>query len=224
MTDYDQYEKPSANLIQDASPFIDTDLIKVSELRFAGWVAVLFAVVSLPIFTASLLSGVVDYLWLNHVLDISTIFTTGMWIYLLVVIKRWVFARFQVDNLEPYVRFLIATSLIVCLLPFFTDVAEDTDQLSPLTIVYFLLFIPYGLLTLIIGRKLLALEGYFPYLRGFAWTMVLSGFCMATVVLILFSVPIEIISDILLALLFFKAKDELEFQQAQQASPATVLK
>ena len=224
MTDYEQYEKPSANLIQDASPHIDTDQIKASELRLAGWLAIVFAIVSLPIFTASLLSGVVEHVWLNRVLDISTIVTTGLWVYLLLIIKRWVRARFQVSQLEPHITLLIATSLLVCILPFFTDVAEDTDQLSHATILYFILFIPYGVLTLIIGRKLLGIEAYFPYLKGFAWTLILSGFCMATVVLILFAVPIEIVSDILLALLFFKARDELESQQARDAEQKFALK
>lgn len=203
------YQTPESNLIHESVPnsfYIEN--ASAGQLNLAGWLSILYAAITVPTLILSF-SGIVseddNFEIASHALEFLSTF---LWIYLLLALKKFIELRFQLKSLTAYVDSLIVITLLLMAFGFLLD--QDPEAISVGMIMYFGLIVVYAVISFLLGRKLLSIKEEYPYIRAFSWTIMISGVCMATIILLLLAIPIGIASDILLALLFFKGRKELD--------------
>lgn len=208
--DSNPYKPPNSDLVSEAVPdSFRTGSISTGQLNFAGWLSIFYAFLSVPILAISLMSAETESESLNLMSQALTIIASAIWVYLLIILRKFLQARFAISGLGTYITLVIFFTAVMLVLSFFLDKTENTNELTLETIAYFVSFIPYGIVTVLFGRKLLSIKVPYPSLKAFSWLTIATGICMATVVLFMLAIPLGIAADILLALLFFNGKKEL---------------
>ena len=84
------------------------------------------------------------------------------------------------------------------------------EEFNSIMLVYFALLVLYGVVTIIFGKKLLSIPVYYKHMKFFAWINIISGVCLASVILLVFAIPLGFISGLIMALIFFTAAKELK--------------
>lgn len=205
------YQAPDSNLVSNSIPdSFYTGSITVNMLNSAAWLSVIYAIMSIPILLLPYSGDIIGEDVSALATKVTTLLSVVLWIYLLFVIKRFMELRFELVSLDIYFKVMVALSIILMPLSFFLEQDSEAVEFSGILIVYLALMVPYGVATIQFGRKLLSVDEPYPYLKPFAWTLIISGVCMGSIILIFAAIPIGVVSDILLALLFFFGKKELE--------------
>src|SRR5690606_8614417 len=81
--------------------------------------------------------------------------------------------------------------------------------LTPLSMVFFAIMIPTGVVTVLFGRRLLSVARRYRYLPVYAWAEIISGICIASIFLFMLVLPLNVISTLALTLIFLTATQEL---------------
>jgi hypothetical protein len=86
---------------------------------------------------------------------------------------------------------------------------DDLDNIDPFSIAFFVFLVPYGVVSIMFGRRLLKVDSHYRGFTLFCWMSIIAGICFASVALFLLAIPFSLIADIALALIFFEAAREL---------------
>ncbi len=210
MADKNVYKTPESDLISSEIPSsFNSESISPAKLRFAGWLSVFYAIISIPIFLLSMGSEATGSESLKAVGLATQVVSTIIWIYLLFAFMNFMQTRFNLLSLGKYVYLMVGLQIVLVGWLFFHTPRLDAPEISTLTIAYFSLIVPYGIVVALFGKKLFSVKVPYPYLRAFTWTIFISGLCIASIVLILVAAIVGIVSDVLLALVFFNGRKEL---------------
>jgi len=210
MKDTNPYKPPHSDLVNEAMPdSFRSESISTGQLNLAGWLSISYAFLSIPILVISFMSVGTESESISLMSQTFTIISSVIWVYLLIILRKFLQARFTISGLGIYIWLMIFFTAVILVLSFFLDKTENTNEFTVETIAYFVSFIPYGIVTILFGKKLLSIKVPYPSLKAFSWLTIITGICMATVVLFILAIPFGIIADILLALLFFNGKKEL---------------
>ena len=174
------------------------------RFNFAGWLAILSALITIPKVFISVITDAQQ----NSDLIVATllldVLMAALWVYVFLVFIKLLNSRFGVDNLDTILAMLIwftvfstASGFAYYFLPAYK---------SPIVQVSMLLSVLFGVLTIILGAKLLKINDN-PYglFRPLAYALIVTGVAYATVVLSPVGLIAGIIVDILLARIFFRA-------------------
>lgn len=212
------YSAPASNLfLEEALPegYVEGDLTQ-SKLRLAGWLSIIYMLIQVPSFVISFMVGAEpENTMYDGLFKALIIVDMLLWIYLILVFKAFVNIRFGFTGVNRVIQFMIALSVVMYGLVFF--MGQGDDELDVFTIVYFALLIPMGVAMVLFGKRLLSIENEFKYLRIYAWLNIISGVCVASVILFLLATPLGLIASLLIALMFFAAANELESARKSQA-------
>lgn len=204
------YNTPTSNLIiKEDLPqaFIDGELTH-GKLKFTGWLAIFYMLFQIPTFVISYASGMEPENSLYDTLfNTLTVLDLAIWLYLIVIFKSFINNRFGYTGVNNVINILIILSVLMYGLALF--MGEGDEVFDPATIAYFALLIPMGITSVFFGKRLLSIAGEFKYLKSYSWINIISGVCLASVVLFLIAVPLGIVSSLLMALVFFTAAGEL---------------
>ncbi len=204
------YKTPNADLVNEAIPdSFRTESISIKQLNFAGWLSLFYAFLSIPILAISVMSAEAGSESLNLMSQSLTVISSAIWVYLLIMLRKFLEARFAISGLGAYIGLLISFTAVMAVLSLFLDQSGSTSEFTAGTMAFFVSFIPYGIVTILLGRKLLSIKVPYPSLKAFSWLIIITGVCMASVVLFMLAIPLGIVTDIFLALLFFNGKKEL---------------
>ena len=207
----DPYATPTSNLIvEDDHGFSPTGSLTARKLRVAGWLGLLYVLVvgsdmALPFVALQTESPALGFLS-----DGLGVTSAVLWIYLLFLFRDFVAARFQVLDLNRYVIPLAILSVLLVGVGIALTRVENEEAALIISSALFALLVPTGVVTALLGKRLLKIETAYPYLRALCWTTIVSGVLSALVVLALLAVPVSMAADVLMALLFFRGAQELE--------------
>ncbi len=135
--------------------------------------------------------------------------TSIMWVYLILMFRRFMEVRFEIKGLRKYVNLLILLTIVLTVQSILMGHEPESGSLDIATIGYIAMLVPYGIVAILFGRTLLSIDTPYPYLRAFAWLTMLAGIAFASIVLLLVAMPIGFAADVLMALMFFAGRKEL---------------
>jgi hypothetical protein len=192
---------------------MEKHMLNEKNLNLAGWLSVVAAVVTFPVLVMSFVSGMAEeknsvFTYLEAALDIGYLV---LYVYIFVMFRRLLNEKASFHDADPYITFLIwinvaITLVSVATLPF----PETADMVGIGSVV---LLIPFGIVYVVFGIKLLNChDDLFGYLKPFSYLTIATGVMVALVVMVLLGMVTSIISDIILALIFFKAAKAVQVQ------------
>lgn len=167
------------------------------------------------------------YLW--HVrrksaalLYLEALFSTGyvvIFVYIFIILKRLLNEKAAFHDVDKYITFLIWINVVIMVISVITLPFTEAQEIIGIGIL--VLLIPLGIIYVVFGIKLLNCEdNLFGYLRPFSYMIIATGIMTAVVVLILFGMITSIISDVMLALIFFKAAKLMQTQGSLSSKKA----
>lgn len=204
------YDTPAADVtVPEPLPEAFTrGSLNPGKLRFAAFVSVLYFIILFPLAGFSFMEGwASDNDRFKFWADTLTLISLGMWIYLFLMFKSVLNQRLEYSGANTYIHILLILSSLISVMPVFMEV--DENSFAYLDILLLVMMIPLGIITFLLGKRLLAVAPRYKYLPLYAWTTIIAGICIATVILFLLALPLELVSTIAMALIFLKAAQEL---------------
>lgn len=213
------YTPPKADLktAQELPVIYSSSIFTATRLKLFGWIFVFQLIVWVPLLVFDLISEMTGALNpYKNIIQIVSLLDTLIWCFLMIMIKKFLNLRFDFYRVDLLINILIIISVMLEIISFTSLTQEVIAGFKLEDILTFALFLPYGLVTFLSGKRLLILADRFPYLQGLSWLSMISGIFTATVVLAVFSIPLEIVMDLFIALIFFEAARERRDCQAAQ--------
>lgn len=200
-------------------------IMNENPYKTAGWLSIVAAVLFPLAFAVSILQGVIGIAKFRYQgptmgpSDLLFIIFTVVAVYTLIVFRRLLNERYDFSDIDTWITFSIVWSIafqivsisyraiIIVLWP----IPQLAYTLMSLGImVVFLL--SGGIIDLVVAVKLLRVKDRFnDLIRGLAYINIVSGICMVTVILSPISLILVPIWWVILAMVFLREKEEVEF-------------
>jgi hypothetical protein len=196
-----------------------------NKYRLAGWLAVGQAV----LFPAAVVIGIIEAVVAGGVLGIKRPFLgpsdllmflfTGVAVYTLLMFRRLLHERYDYHDLDLLIvisiwwaiGFLVVNVGLTILAMIFWPI--DSIIMAIVLLVYMTAaMVSIGIVDILIAIKLLNVkERFSENIRNFAYVNMAAGICEVTVFMSLLSLVLVPVSSIILALVFFRDQQEVEF-------------
>lgn len=188
-------------------------MLNEKSLNLAGWLSVVAAALYFPQIIIGLISELsadksTTFLYLEALLNTGFIV---IYVYIFVMLKRLLNEKAAFHDTDKYITFLVWTNVVITVISVIALPFPEAQEVVGAGIIY--LMVPLGVIYVVFGIKLLNCEdNLFGYLKPFSYLTIATGIMTAVVVLVFFGFITAIISDIILALIFFKAANLMQNQ------------
>jgi hypothetical protein len=163
------------------------------------------AAVTLPGVAVSVLAGILENPQLELLSQVVALVTSAMTVYILSSLSRLLAARDYRGARTPIVV-VIAGNIYVAVVNLLSGLLPAFDTATGIMTV--VAIVPVGIAYIVMGIKVQNAAPLLPGpARGFSYTTIASGVCFASVLLLPLGLLTNIASDVLLAMVFFKASD-----------------
>lgn len=206
----DVYRTPKASLeIEKVIPeAFSKSVLTVGKLRFLAWLSIFYLLMSILIIGVEVMVGLdAGNTMYQRLSEALSLIDTVIEIYLLLALKTFLNTRFEYFRANTEIYILIVLSILITVLSYGMEAAEEGSAV-PFTMVFFGVVAISGVISIIFGIKLVRLGEDYRGLKLYSWSVLLSGIAMASVVLLLLAVPLSLLNDIALAMMFFAAAKE----------------
>jgi len=178
-------------------------------LTFAGWLTMASAFASIPMmFLAFKLEGQTDPTG-THILATMQIAGTLLFVAITIFLKRFLNRIFSFHDTDKNIDLMIMANVVAGIFVvagMYIAQLKETAGVAALVIMVF-----QGIVQLQFGNRLLKLQNNLGgLLKPFCYFNMLTGVCVASIVLILVGVVASAISDLMLATIFFNASKQLK--------------
>lgn len=207
------YKSPESDLVIEESvpTSFKTGKLSKDKLKMAGWFSVLYILLLVPVTWISFMSGLLgdNYPYANEAMYLAAVLT-AFWIYLILTMKSLLNERFDFNQADKYINLQIILSIPMAILSVFMD--DSVADIGIISIAYFILLIAIGIVTILFGKQLLKVSSQYSGLKLYAWSNIIAGACMASVIFIFIAIPAGVVSSIAMAIMFFSAANELSVE------------
>ncbi len=181
--------------------------ITKGQLNLAAWLSIVNAVISLPFLAMSMYLGNMGGIgpWLLQA-GLSLI-GLGLFIYVLLSLRRLLNSRFQFHDADIYITLLIWVEVVLVLLNL---LSLGSDKLEfGLHLLSTVVLIPLGILIIMFGTRVLRLpQDLFGLKKPFAIAQIVTGIFFITVILFILGIIASAVGDVILGIIFFRAAEE----------------
>jgi hypothetical protein len=181
------------------------------RLRLTGWLAIIEAVVSIPVFGLFIFAGAQPSAAVKLIAESLELIHLAMGFYVLVSFKSFLNSHFHFHDTDLLIRvqiwFIVVAALhhIIILLSVALEIAPLEQALRALGLVFVIFF---GIISIGFAIKLLRLpDTLYGLLKPFAYTTIAGGFCFGILVLFPVGLLIFAVGGILLGMIFLTAAD-----------------
>lgn len=196
-----------------------------NKYRFAGWLAIVQAI----LFPVGIAAGIIEAVIAGEVFnvrrpflgpsDLLMIVFTVIGIYTLLMFRRLLHERYDYHDLDLLILISIWWIIVFQVLSIGLNVLLMIFwPISPIILALtFLVFftaamVTIGIVDILIAAKLLRVkETFSEYVRWFAYITMAAGICEVSVIFSPFSMILIPVSAVILALVFFRDREEVEF-------------
>lgn len=168
-------------------------------LQFAAWIAAISAILTIPLFAYQVLATRTGPTVLSTAIQIINVL---LLLYVLASLRS-LLGQKQIPAANPYLSAIMVISII---LQFGALVATPDDKSVLLVMLAGLVVL--GMLYIVVGIKLLAVEADLPGLKLFCYAAIAVGALSASVVMALATLPASMVMDFALAIVFFREADK----------------
>lgn len=207
MSSNDPYRPPDTDVRPDdpASQLPDAPPpFGVSGLERDGFTALIGLLLSLPFGLSVLIPDLLTPLQ-ERVLDVLSMLVSS---YLTYALYRYLDYRFGAASLRTLTFTIISLGLIIGVLGL-TVSPEETESVEPSILVIFVMLIPYGVANVVLGWRMRSLTSSHRPIIFLAWLTVVSGVMIASLVMLMMSIPLALAWYVVLAVVFFSGAREL---------------
>lgn len=181
-------------------------MLNEKNLILAGWLSVVLALLAFPSIIIGIISGIAEEK--NPILDYLTasinIGYTIIYVYVMVIFKRLLNQKASFYDVDKYIIFSIWINILITIISIVALPFTQLEEITGILAVVFL--IVFGVIYTVFGIKLLNCDDdLFGYLKSFSYLTIISAIMIATIILMPFGIITSTISDIVLAIIFFKA-------------------
>lgn len=174
------------------------------SLRWAGWLAMASAVLSLPMFLFSLQNQGNTAPLFKIVDAVMQVAGTALFVMLTLLLRRFLGRRFNFHDADRIIDLMIITNLIVAVISLVTTFLPSLQQAAAQVILIVVLVM--GILQLRFGYVLLALPDDLGGLRRpYAYLTMATGICLASIILVPVAVVLSAVADVMLGTIFLQA-------------------
>ncbi len=179
-----------------------------SSLRLAGWLSVISAILGAPLAVLGFVAGFSQNTELEVISTLVGLVYAGIFAYVYAVFKQLLNERYHFRAADFALWVYITLGVASALLQVIVGIVDrQTGEI--LNKILFFSVIPAGAAGIMIGIKLLRLKDDLYGLRKqFSYLTMAFGACLASIVLLPFTILLGVVSDILLALILLRASRE----------------
>jgi hypothetical protein len=184
-------------------PYSAAGSMTTGRLETAGWLAVVSAVLTIPLVLVELSAQAHD---LRLLRDLLGLVATGLSIYLYLTLGELLQVRFGFHEADTAIRFLVGVVVVLFGLSLLGHVATRHPFDSVLGYVSTAAAAALGVGLIVFSFRLRRLQDrLYGYLRPYAYANLALGVCLASVVLLPVGIVASVVADALMALIFFAA-------------------
>ncbi len=173
------------------------------RLRITGCLAVTSALLSIPLVVLELTTPAQEW---RLGRDLAGLVTTGLFVYLYVTLRELLNGRFGFHDVDGAIGFLVGGDVVLFLLGLLHRPSGEGRE-PVVDLAFVLLTAALGVGFVVFSRKLLGLGPRLSRpLRGFAYTNLVVGICLASIVLLPIAIVASVVADLVMGLVFFDAR------------------
>ena len=204
------YKSPEANLevMSDLPGTFIEGSFSTGKLKFLGWLSLFYLLFSFPTIGMDIMTGLEpENTTYDMLATLFTLISMIVWVYLLMSLKTLLNLRFEFFQANTYIHLLIVLSVISTLVSVLME--NSLNASDEATIGFFASILFIGIISILLGVRLLRIKTRYYGMKLYAWCSILSGISMASIFLLLLAIPFGLLMDIALAVIFFTAANEL---------------
>lgn len=181
-----------------------------SHLRLAGWLSLLSAIITLPLFIlAFIAASEVQVSGLSLLSTLAFIFHTGIYCYVYLTFRDFLHTHFSFTKVDRQINIIVGISVIAAVMDVLAFIFSSAqDVVSFLT---FFLIIPLGIVSIQMGLSLLQLKDSLSGLKNvFSYLLIFVGVFLVSIVLLIPGLLLGIVVDVVLGIILLRAAMEID--------------
>lgn len=184
--------------------------MKKTKLKFAGWLSIISAVITIPVTKLLMFLHSVDKLEVKFIQALLIFISVGLFIYIYLSLKKLLNLQFRFHYVDNCISILICGNISLSFLNILSLLIDFQNKIFDILCIS--IIISLGVVFIIFGLRILQLShDLFGLLKPFSYTSIIIGLCYSTIILIPTSVliPIGVVADVIgdgiLGIIFLKA-------------------
>jgi hypothetical protein len=173
------------------------------RLTCSGWLAMTSAVLTIPWFVLTFVLAGQGGVWPKVTQGVLLTAGTTLLVYLLVTFKRLLHENFTFHAVDRVIALLVKVNIVSAAVSLLGLAVPPLE--SALGVVGIVLAVAGGIAQIMFGVKLLRLPGNLGGLhKPYGYLNIVTGFCLATVVLLPLGMVTSAVADVMLGTIFFQ--------------------
>jgi len=186
-----------------------------NNYKIAGWLALANAVVLLPLIGLGIFLDYVarTFAGANMIQILLSILFCALGVYILLVFRHLLNFRYQFHLIDRLIVVLIWINITITVLGLYRYfIPENKVFQLVFGIIVMVLFYGMGVINIILGVRFLKLnDDMFGLQKPFAYSNIISGACILSIILIPFGLLAAIAAYIFQGIIFLRAAEDVEF-------------
>ncbi len=180
--------------------------ITKEQLHLAGWLSVTSALFTIPHIWMSVYFDAIEGLGAKFSKAVMIFVSLGLLVYVLRSFKKLLNTRFQFHSVDIYISLVIWGNVLLSGLSLLSLGTAGLE--FHVRVLSILTFIPFGILDIMLGTRLLQISGNLcGLLKPFSYVLIASGVCFISVILSPVGYITSAMSDGILGIIFFRAAE-----------------
>lgn len=177
------------------------------QFRLAGWVSITNAIFTIPAMILSYSLGSREGAEVRIAQGILLLVSLGLFLYILLSLKRLLNLRFRFHDVDIYISYLIWGNVSLSLFHFLSLASKEFEwAVSILSVGAYIFF---GILSILFATRLLRLQSnLYGLLKPFSYLSIASGACFVSIILLPLGILTGAVTDFLLGIIFFRAGEQ----------------
>ncbi|MCS7278572.1 MAG: hypothetical protein NZ530_00740 [Thermodesulfobacteriaceae bacterium] len=184
--------------------------MKKTQLKFAGWLSIISAIITIPVTKLLMFLHSVDKLEVKFFQMLLIFISVGLFIYIYLSFKKLLNLKFRFHHVDNCISILIFGNITLSILNILSLLIDFQNKIFD--ILFISIIISLGVVFIIFGLRILQLShDLFGLLKPFSYTSIIIGLCYSTIILIPTNILIpigvvaDVIGDVILGIIFLKA-------------------
>ncbi len=173
----------------------------------AGWVSIANAIFTIPAIAMSFFLESMEGTGARIAQAVLMVVGLGLFVYLLSTLRQLLNSRFRFHDADICISYLLWGNVSLSLFHLLSFINREFE--STVGILSIMAYIFFGILSILFARRLLRLPyTLYGLLKPYCNITLVSGVCIATVVLLPVGILVGAVTDVILGIIFFRAAEQ----------------
>ncbi len=189
-------------------------MISTQSLKRAAYVTIIYVVITIPILLLTVflafaeVTGSISGFASRFISAMTTVIGVVLYVYVLSSLRSLLEERFSFNAVSALIAAIISLNIALAVLMVLAVPFAAIE--TPVGIISLLALVALGIIYIVIGAKLLALNNtLYGMLKPFSYTFITAGACYATIIFTPVGILVGMANMIILAIIFFRAIEDV---------------